>query len=78
MFKSFIVKTDVTSLCIFNDWLLAGIGGFLNIFHINDCKLIQKVEIFTGQKIHGIIPCSISRDIILYGDCNIIRLDINS
>ncbi|XP_030756788.1 WD repeat-containing protein 6 [Sitophilus oryzae] len=71
MFNSKTIKTDVTSLHIYNNLLLSGIGGFLHIFELNTHNLLCRRNIFEGHKIYGIITSANRRESIIYGGKNI-------
>nr|XP_015835133.1 PREDICTED: WD repeat-containing protein 6 isoform X3 [Tribolium castaneum] len=68
MFESRVVKTDVTAVKLINNFVLAGIGNFLHIFDLNG-KFLKKLNVFDGQKIHGINLDDVTDTLLLYGGC---------
>ncbi|XP_069695221.1 tRNA (34-2'-O)-methyltransferase regulator WDR6 [Periplaneta americana] len=53
-YESQYILTDVTAVKFVREWILAGIGGTIQIFEIKSGKLVTKEEIFEEQSIHHI------------------------
>ncbi|VVC88065.1 unnamed protein product [Leptidea sinapis] len=55
---SLLLRTDVTSLKFYKNFILAGIGSFLSVIQYDINRLLQKLHVLKGQKIYGIVPCN--------------------
>ncbi|CAK1541937.1 unnamed protein product [Leptosia nina] len=62
-----VIRTDVTSVKFFGNYILAGIGSWLHVFSDNSNVLKDKVQVLTGQKIYGIVPLDSLGKILVFG-----------
>ncbi|OWR53291.1 WD repeat-containing protein 6 [Danaus plexippus plexippus] len=64
---STLIRTDVTSVKLCKDIILAGIGSFLCTFYTKNSKPIQKIQALNGQKIRGLIPSKCLTKLLIFG-----------
>lgn len=65
--KQSYLRTDVTSLLLFKDHLLSGMGGILTLFNTCSLEHIAEITVFEDSRIHGICEGSDSYFVIFGG-----------
>ncbi|CAG4928746.1 unnamed protein product [Colias eurytheme] len=64
---SLLTRTDVTSVKLYDNFILAGLGSYMHVYEKNSSKLIQRLHVLKGQKIYGIVPLKKESKILVYG-----------
>ncbi|KAF9824397.1 hypothetical protein SFRURICE_002059 [Spodoptera frugiperda] len=64
---SLLIRTDVTAVKFYKEYVLAGIGNTINIFDKVSTKLLQHLIGLNGQKIYGFVPSKCGTKILVFG-----------
>ncbi|XP_047508924.1 WD repeat-containing protein 6 [Pieris napi] len=75
---STFIRTDVTCVKFYQQFVLAGIGSVLHVFLRDVDKLKQTLSVLNGQKIYGIVPSKTDNKLIIFGgkQIAIVELDV--
>ncbi|CAH2085062.1 unnamed protein product [Euphydryas editha] len=76
---SLLTRTDVTAVRFFSNYILAGIGSSLEVYHRDNGKFIRKINVLKGQKIYGIKSTNSGSKFIIFGgkQFSIVELNFN-
>ncbi|CAG5002704.1 unnamed protein product [Parnassius apollo] len=65
---SLLIRTDVTAVILYEDYIIAGIGSSLHVYEKNTAKSLETHNhVLEGQKIYGIIPIKDKSKILIFG-----------
>lgn len=64
---SLLIRTDVTAVKIFKNYVLAGIGSTINVFDKASARLITKFQCLKSQKIYGFVVSNCGNKILVFG-----------
>ncbi|KAK9881961.1 hypothetical protein WA026_018153 [Henosepilachna vigintioctopunctata] len=66
IFTSKLIQACITSIKVVDNYVLAGIGGNINIYNVVSATFLRRFKIFEGSKIHGIELNPVDQQLFIY------------